>query len=119
MIFYNCKKYNQSHTLKVTIGKFIHNFDQANMSISKKNPGPVPPRWLHCPRKSDGLIINKFMVMKTPLSSDFDEQVPPACRFTPKMVFDNCKLKKVNVLTYFTSTESFYKSYRLTQDITI
>lgn len=67
------------------------------MNKSQKNPGPVPPRWLHCPRKSDGLIVNKFMVMKTPLSSNFDDQVPPECRFTPKMVFANCKLKKVNI----------------------
>lgn len=66
-------------------------------SKSKRNPGPVPARWLHCPRKSDGLIINKFMVMKTPLSSNFDDQVPQECRFTPKMAFDICKLKKVYI----------------------
>lgn len=70
------------------------------MNISKKNPGPVPPRWLQCPRKSNGLIINKFMVMKTPLSSNFDDVVPPACMFTPKMVFDTCKREKVNIDAY-------------------
>lgn len=75
------------------------------MSKNKKNPGPIPARWLHCPRKSNGLIFDKFIVMKTPLSSKFDEQVPPECRFTPKMIFDFCKLKKVN--SYRKSTFKF------------
>ncbi|KAJ8966402.1 hypothetical protein NQ317_009634 [Molorchus minor] len=64
------------------------------MSLPKRNPGPVPPRWLHCPRKSDSLIVEKFMAFKTPLSADFDDQVPPECRFPPKMLFNYCKSKK-------------------------
>lgn len=65
------------------------------MSKFRKNPGNVPPRWLHCPRKSDTLIVDKFLALKTPLSSKFDDQVPQECRFPPKMVFDYAKRKKV------------------------
>lgn len=65
------------------------------MSRPKRNPGPLPPRWLHCPRKSENLIVGKFMALKTPLSSDFDDQVPQDCRFDPKMIFSYAKVKKV------------------------
>lgn len=65
------------------------------MSRINKNPGPIPARWLHCPRKSEDLIVGKFMALKTPLSSNFDDQVPMDCRFTPKMIFEYCKMKKV------------------------
>ncbi|KAG5873922.1 hypothetical protein JTB14_030347 [Gonioctena quinquepunctata] len=80
------------------------------MSRPKKSPGPVPPRWLHCPRKSDNLIIGKFMALKTPLSSDFDDQVPPECRFPPKMLFDYCKSKKIKFGMWIdlTNTNRFY-----------
>lgn len=60
-----------------------------------KNPGPVPPRWLRCPRKSESLIVGKFMALKTPLSSDFDDQVPLEYRFPPKMLFNTAKRKKI------------------------
>jgi mRNA-capping enzyme len=59
-------------------------------------PGPVPDRWLHCPRKSSKLIVNKFLAFKTPLSSRFDSQVPEQCRFTPTMLFEATKSYKVN-----------------------
>lgn len=67
------------------------------MSSHKKYS--LPPRWLNCPRKSEGLIINKFLVIKTPLSSNFDDVVPPHCRFTPDMVFKIAKSKKVTKLS--------------------
>ncbi|KAJ8952496.1 hypothetical protein NQ318_003292 [Aromia moschata] len=73
------------------------------MSRPKRNPGPVPARWLHCPRKSDDLIIGKFLALKTPLSADFNDQVPPECRFPPKMLFTICKSKKD-----LTNTNRFY-----------
>lgn len=82
------------------------------MSRLKKNPGLVPNRWMHCPRKSDSLIIDKFLALKTPLSNNFDEQVPPECRFPPKMLFDYCKSKKVMATVlglniYFVKTTFF------------
>ena len=27
-----------------------------------RGPGPLPPRWLHCPRKSDVLVANRFYI---------------------------------------------------------
>nr|CAH7754790.1 unnamed protein product [Callosobruchus chinensis] len=80
------------------------------MSRPRANPGPIPPRWLYCPRKSDNLIIGKFMALKTPLSSNFDEQVPPECRFPPKMIFDYSKFKKINFGLWIdlTNTSRFY-----------
>lgn len=65
------------------------------MSRSVRSKGPVPSRWLHCPRKASDLIIGKFMALKTPLNASYDSQVSPECRFPPKMLFDICKSKKV------------------------
>lgn len=65
-----------------------------------RSPGPIPNRWLRCPRKSASLIVNKFIAFKTPLSEKYNEQVPAEFRFPPKMLFQLCKSKKVR--TYFT-----------------
>ena len=60
-------------------------------------PGPVPDRWLNCPRKSKTLIASKFLAFKTPLSSQFDSQVPEEHRFTPNMLFESTKRYKVTL----------------------
>lgn len=80
------------------------------MSGSRRNPGPIPKRWLHCPRKADTLIEGKFMPLKTPLSTNFDSQVPDECRFHPKMFFDICKAKKIKIGLWIdlTNTSRFY-----------
>ncbi|XP_030752482.1 mRNA-capping enzyme [Sitophilus oryzae] len=80
------------------------------MSEMRRGPGPVPNRWLHCPRKANELIMAKFMAFKTPLSADFDTQVPPDCRFHPKMFFDICKMKKIKIGLWIdlTFTSRFY-----------
>lgn len=67
------------------------------MSKRARDPGPVPNRWLHCPRKAADVIIGKFIAFKTPLSRAFDDKVPPECRFPPSMLFDLCRAKKVSV----------------------
>ena len=67
----------------------------------RNNPGPIPPRWLNCPRKSGNLIGNKFLAFKTPLSSKFDFDVPPANRFPPSMLFSSMKSYKVCSFTYY------------------
>lgn len=64
--------------------------------MDRRGPGPIPNRWLNCPRKSADLIVGKFIAFKTPLSSKFDEQVPVECRFPPKMVFQFARSKKVS-----------------------
>ena len=66
-----------------------------------RGPGPIPPRWLHCPRKSVELVANKFLAFKTPLSSLFDDQVPEECRFKPGMVFTSMKSYKVCILHFY------------------
>ncbi|KAK9890515.1 hypothetical protein WA026_010591 [Henosepilachna vigintioctopunctata] len=80
------------------------------MSKLRSNPGPVPDRWMYCPRKASELIVQKFMAFKTPLSANFDSQVPPECRFPPKMLFDLCKSKKVKFGLWIdlTNTTRFY-----------
>lgn len=60
--------------------------------------GPIPDRWLHCPRKAKDLVAGKFIAFKTPLSNDFDDQVPPHCRFPPKMLFEHCKARRVSLI---------------------
>ncbi len=65
--------------------------------MSGRDPGPPPPRWLHCPRKSGELVAGKFLAFKTPLDSRFDPQVEPQFRFTPSMIFDSMKSYKVEV----------------------
>lgn len=57
--------------------------------------GGVPPRWLKCPRKSTGLVANNFLVFKTPLSSRYDDYVPPVDRFPPSMLIQSAKVYKV------------------------
>ncbi|XP_060517361.1 mRNA-capping enzyme [Cylas formicarius] len=80
------------------------------MSRPISNPGPPPKRWLYCPRKSHQLIVGKFMALKTPLSSNFDDQIPPECRFHPKMFFDICNAKKIKFGLWIdlTNTTRFY-----------
>lgn len=80
------------------------------MSKRKRGPGPIPNRWLHCPRKATDLIIGKFIAFKTPLSTDFEDQVPPECRFPPSMVFEYYKRKKVKIGLWIdlTNTSRFY-----------
>lgn len=67
-----------------------------NTMENKRGPGPIPNRWLHCPRKSADLIVGKFIAFKTPLSERFDDQVPAECRFSPKMIFEFARSKKVS-----------------------
>ena len=60
-----------------------------------RSPGPIPPRWLKCPRKSLELIGKKFLAFKTPLDAKYDEQVPEEYRFPSKMLFDVMRGYKV------------------------
>lgn len=75
-----------------------------------RSPGPVPPRWLHCPRKAHDLVANKFLAFKTPLSSRYDDQVPEECRFPPEMIFELMKSYKVKIGLWIdlTNTSRFY-----------
>ena len=63
----------------------------------------IPSRWLQCPRVGHEVIEDVFLPLKTPLSDTFNEQVAPQHRFTPRMIFDHCKPKQVNIKTNFTN----------------
>ncbi|XP_053998152.1 mRNA-capping enzyme [Hylaeus anthracinus] len=80
------------------------------MSNCNRNKGPIPPRWLHCPRKAVKLIQNKFLAFKTPLSSAYDNQVPEECRFTLDMLFASLKSQKLKLGLWIdlTNTSRFY-----------
>lgn len=64
---------------------------------NNRGPGPLPNRWLYCPRKSETVIVEKFLAFKTPLSKDFKDQMPIECMFPPEMLFDYCKMTKVSI----------------------
>lgn len=64
------------------------------------DPGPIPSRWLKCPRKAIGLVATKFLAFKTPLGHQFNEKVPEQFRFTPTMLFMYMKSSKVSA-TYW------------------
>lgn len=66
-----------------------------SVDMSQRDPGPVPDRWLNCPRKASGLLAGKFLAFKTPLGPQFNEKVPEANRFTPAMLFNYMKDIKV------------------------
>ncbi|XP_004536441.1 mRNA-capping enzyme [Ceratitis capitata] len=77
---------------------------------SKGGPGPIPNRWLHCPRKSEVIIAERFLAFKTPLSRAFDDQMPQECLFPPEMIFGYCKTTKMSLGLWIdlTNTKRFY-----------
>lgn len=78
--------------------------------MAHKDPGPIPNRWLKCPRKAPSLLANKFIAFKTPLSSKFNEKVPIECRFTPDMLLMSMKSYKIKIGLWIdlTNTSRFY-----------
>lgn len=62
-----------------------------------REPGPIPDRWLNCPRLSSSVIASKFLAFKTPLNVRFNPQIQPQHRFQPDMVFDYMKADKVSI----------------------
>lgn len=73
-------------------------------------PGPIPERWLHCPRKAFTVIANLFLAFKTPLDSKFDDQVGDEFLFHPQMVFSSVKTMKMKMGLWvdLTNTSRFY-----------
>lgn len=68
--------------------------------MSQRDPGPIPKRWLRCPRKATGLVADKFLAFKTPLGPQFNDQVPEENRFTPSMLMAYTKSMKVSHIFY-------------------
>lgn len=75
-----------------------------------RGPGPIPNRWLHCPRKSENIIADKFIAFKTPLSNKFKDQMPLDCMFPPEMIFGYVKALKLKLGLWIdlTNTKRFY-----------
>ncbi|XP_046620250.1 mRNA-capping enzyme [Neodiprion virginianus] len=82
----------------------------SNRNDGRGDPGPIPQRWLHCPRKAVKLIQNKFLAFKTPLSGHFDEQVPEENRFSIDMLFASLRSQKIKLGLWIdlTNTSRFY-----------
>ncbi|XP_034490494.1 mRNA-capping enzyme [Drosophila innubila] len=84
------------------------------MSMSQRErergSGPLPNRWLYCPRKSDTIISERFLAFKTPLNESFQDKMPIECTFRPEMVFDYCKTIKLKLGLWIdlTNTKRFY-----------
>lgn len=76
----------------------------------KGSKGPIPNRWLHCPRKSAKLVNQKFLAFKTPLSSDYDNQVSEDCRFNIEMLLSSLKSQRLKMGLWIdlTNTSRFY-----------
>lgn len=64
---------------------------------SDRGPGPIPNRWLNCPRTSTSFIVDKFLAFKTPLSQRFNNQLEPQYYFQPETVFSYVKMYKVSI----------------------
>ncbi|KAJ0181624.1 hypothetical protein K1T71_002346 [Dendrolimus kikuchii] len=78
--------------------------------MAHRDSGPIPNRWLKCPRKATGLIADKFLAFKTPLGHQFNDKVPEEYRFTPSMLFVYMKSLKVKLGLWIdlTNTSRFY-----------
>lgn len=72
--------------------------------------GPLPNRWLNCPRKSDGHIADRFVAFKTPLGERFDDKMPPECQWSPDTLLRLYKDKrnKMTLWIDLTNTSRFY-----------
>ncbi|KAI4500336.1 hypothetical protein M0802_004753 [Mischocyttarus mexicanus] len=71
---------------------------------------PIPPRWLHCPRKAIKLVRNKFLAFKTPLSASYANNLPEENLFTIDMLFASLKNEKIKLGLWIdlTNTTRFY-----------
>lgn len=77
---------------------------------NRRGPGPLPDRWLRCPRKANNVIANKFLAFKTPLDEKFNDQISLGFRFTPAMLFEALDKQKIKLGLWInlTRTERFY-----------
>lgn len=80
------------------------------MNGNNRGSGPLPNRWLNCPRKSDGVIADRFVAFKTPLDDRFDDKLPVEKQWAPETLLQLYKDKR-NKLTLWidlTNTSRFY-----------
>ena len=80
------------------------------LKLGAGNPGPLPQRWLHCPKKALSIIGNKFLAFKTPLDTRYDSSMSEKFFFHPEMVLASVKShgKKIGMWTDLTNTSRYY-----------
>ncbi|EFX79220.1 hypothetical protein DAPPUDRAFT_128585 [Daphnia pulex] len=73
-------------------------------------PGPIPQRWLHCPRKAFSIIGGKFLAFKSPLDARYENQVDDEYTFHPEMIFSSAKSMKLKIGLWvdLTNTSRYY-----------
>jgi mRNA-capping enzyme len=73
-------------------------------------PGPIPQRWLHCPRKAESIIGGKFLAFKSPLDARYENQVDDEYTFHPEMIFSSAKSMKLKIGLWvdLTNTSRYY-----------
>lgn len=78
---------------------------QKSNGHSDENPGPIPDRWLLCPRNATEFIAQRFLAFKTPLSSRYSSQMSAEHHFPPSMVFSFMKIEKVSKIAKSLTTK--------------
>uniref|UniRef100_A0AC35TXA8 mRNA-capping enzyme mRNA 5'-triphosphate monophosphatase mRNA guanylyltransferase n=1 Tax=Rhabditophanes sp. KR3021 TaxID=114890 RepID=A0AC35TXA8_9BILA len=76
----------------------------------------LPERWLYCP-KIGGIVEDKFVPFKTPLSSKFDSEIPDrSLRFQPSHVFEHMGTIKKDIRLWvdLTKTSRYYDQTEVT-----
>ena len=75
---------------------------------NSQDSGPVPDRWLKCPRM--GAQIHQFLPFKTPLDHRFDAKIPDQYQFTPEMFIQKWTSAKIEIglVIDLTNTSRFY-----------
>lgn len=75
-----------------------YNKKSVSKNVSKNDDrdcGPIPDRWLLCPRISSTIIAGKFVAFKTPLNARFSPKLQPQYQFQPNIVFEYMRAEKV------------------------
>lgn len=76
-----------------------------------RGSGPLPGRWLNCPRKSDGVIADRFVAFKTPLDEKFDDKMSIEKQWAPEtllQLYNKDKRQKMTLWIDLTNTSRFY-----------
>lgn len=77
--------------------------DGNRSNYNERDPGPVPDRWLLCPRMSESFILDRFLAFKTPLNFRFASKLAKEHQFQPEMVFSWMKIYKVSLQMHLAS----------------
>lgn len=56
----------------------------------------IPKGWIGCPKNANSLIVSKFMTIKTPLDSRFENKIPFNEHFPPENIFLKAKKNHVS-----------------------